>query len=115
MKRGEIWLVNLDPTIGAEIKKTRPAVIVSNNAMGKLPLRIIVPITAWNEKFRQADWHVFLQASPTNGLSKDSSADTFQVRSISERRLVKRLGKAGGKEMQEIQASLMVSLDLNSK
>ncbi|MDP2965956.1 MAG: type II toxin-antitoxin system PemK/MazF family toxin, partial [Pelolinea sp.] len=38
MKRGEIWLVNLDPMTGAEIQKTRPAVIVSNDALGKLPL-----------------------------------------------------------------------------
>ena len=45
MRQGEIWLINLDPTIGAEIKKTRPAVIVSDDAIGKLPLKIIVPIT----------------------------------------------------------------------
>ena len=115
MRRGEIWIVNLDPTIGAEIKKTRPAVIVSNDAMGKLPLKIIVPITGWDEKFKQADWHVFLQANRTNGLSKDSSADTFQVRSISERRLVKKLGKVGEKEMQQIQAGLTISLDMDSK
>ena len=38
MQRGEIWLINLDPTIGAEIKKTRPAVIVSDDAIGILPL-----------------------------------------------------------------------------
>ena len=42
MKRGEIWLLNLDPTIGAEIKKTRPAVIVNHDHLGKLPLKIIV-------------------------------------------------------------------------
>ena len=45
MKQGEIWLISLDPAIGAEIKKTRPAVVVNNNALGKLPLKIIVPIT----------------------------------------------------------------------
>ncbi|TVQ09158.1 MAG: type II toxin-antitoxin system PemK/MazF family toxin [Balneolaceae bacterium] len=48
MKQGEIWLINLDPTIGAEFKKTRPAVIVSHNALGKLPLKIIVPITVFS-------------------------------------------------------------------
>ena len=45
MNRGEIWLINLDPTIGAEIKKTRPVVIVSSNAVGILPLRVVVPLT----------------------------------------------------------------------
>jgi mRNA interferase MazF len=45
MKRGEIWLINLEPTIGAEIKKSRPAIIVNDDALGKLPLKIIVPLT----------------------------------------------------------------------
>jgi len=47
MRRGKIWLINLDPTIGAEIKKTRPAVIVNDDAIGSLPLKVIVPITEW--------------------------------------------------------------------
>lgn len=45
MKQGEIWLVSLDPTIGSEIRKTRPAIIVNDNTLGKLPLKIIVPLT----------------------------------------------------------------------
>jgi len=47
MKQSEIWLINLDPTIRAEIKKTRPAIIVNDDALGKLPLKIIVRITRW--------------------------------------------------------------------
>ena len=43
MKQGDIWLINLDPTIGAEIKKTRAGVIVNDDTLGKLPLKIIVP------------------------------------------------------------------------
>ena len=46
-KRGEIWLVNFDPTIGAEIRKSRPAVVISSNAVGKLPIKLIAPITDW--------------------------------------------------------------------
>ena len=45
MKQGDIWLINLDPTIGAEIKKTRPVVIVNDNSLGKLPLKVIIPLT----------------------------------------------------------------------
>lgn len=45
--RGEIWMVNFDPTVGREIKKTRPAVVVSSNAAGKLPIKLIAPITDW--------------------------------------------------------------------
>ena len=51
MRRGEIWLINLDPTVGAEIKKTRPAVVVSDDAIGVLPLKVIVPVTEWKERY----------------------------------------------------------------
>ena len=44
MLKGDVWLINLDPTIGAEIKKTRPAVIVSEDAIGVLPLKVVVPV-----------------------------------------------------------------------
>jgi mRNA interferase MazF len=50
MRRGEIWLIDLTPTVGVEIKKTRPAVIVNSDALGKLPLSIIVPITDWKDR-----------------------------------------------------------------
>jgi len=43
--RGEVWLINLDPTVGQEIRKTRPAVIVSDDSVGVLPLKVIVPLT----------------------------------------------------------------------
>lgn len=56
MKQGEIWLINLDPTMGAEIKKTRPAIVVNDNSLGILPLKIIVPVTDWKEKFDIAPW-----------------------------------------------------------
>ena len=51
MQRSEVWLINLDPTIGAEIRKVRPAVIVNDDAIGLLPLKIIVPITDMSEFF----------------------------------------------------------------
>ena len=47
MNNGDIWLINLDPTIGAEIQKTRPAIIVNSDAVGILPLKIIAPLTDW--------------------------------------------------------------------
>jgi mRNA-degrading endonuclease toxin of MazEF toxin-antitoxin module len=50
MKQNEIWLINLDPTIGAEIKKTRPAVIINDNALGKLPLEIARKIGAIDDE-----------------------------------------------------------------
>ena len=60
MKQGEIWLINLDPTVGAELKKTRPAVIVNDDALGKLPLKIIVPITDWKDRYLQKFYQLML-------------------------------------------------------
>ena len=52
-KRGEIWLVDFDPAVGAEIRKARPAVVISVKDIGRLPLRIVVPITDWKLAFRK--------------------------------------------------------------
>lgn len=79
MNRGDLWIINLDPTLGAEIKKTRPAIIVNNNAIGILPLKVIVPITDWKDRYSVAPWMVKIEPNETNGLDKSSVADTFQV------------------------------------
>lgn len=77
MSRGEIWLINLDPTIGAEIQKTRPAIIVNDDDIGILPLKVIVPITDWKERYSIAPWMVRLEADAESGLDKNSAADAF--------------------------------------
>ena len=112
MKRGAVWEVNLDPTIGAEIKKIRPCVVVSRDALARLPLKIIVPLTEWDQRFETAPWHVPVEPTPENGLSKKSSADTYQVRSISEKRLVRRLGILSDQVMERIGDGLALSLAL---
>ena len=76
-KRGEIWLVNFDPSTGAEIRKIRPAVVVSLDSIGRLPLRMVVPLTDWKPHYGQFPWMVELPASSANGLAKDSGADAF--------------------------------------
>jgi mRNA interferase MazF len=102
MKRGEIWLVNLDPTMGSEIKKTRPAVIISSDLVGILPLKIIVPFTDWKDRYISAAWMVRIDPDGNNGLSKPSAADGLQVRSVSQQRLVKRLGTLSALQVAQI-------------
>jgi len=114
MRRGEIWLINLDPTIGAEIRKTRPAVIVSTDGLGVLPLRVIVPITDWKNSFAKANWMVKLEANTQNGLSKLSTADCFQVRSVSQRRMVKKIGEITPHKMSAIEQALAVVLKIKN-
>jgi len=106
MKQGDIWLINLDPTIGAEIKKTRPAVIVNNNSLGKLPLKVIVPLTDWKDSYEIAPWMVKIKPDEENNLKKVSSADCFQVRSISEQRFVKQIGLVENNKMDQIREGL---------
>ena len=113
MKKGEVWIINLDPTVGAEIMKTRPCILVGNDAIGRLPLKIIVPVTDWNTAFLNASWHVPIEKREENGLTKKSSADTFQVRSVSERRLVKRIGVISDDVLARIKDALKISLDLD--
>lgn len=112
MKRGEVWLVNLDPTIGSEIKKTRPAVIVNTDSLGKLPLKVIVPVTDWKNHYSIAPWMVKIMPAAQNGLRKISSADCFQVRSVSEIRLTKKLGRLGQEQMDQIAQGLAAILQI---
>jgi len=114
MKQGEIWLINLDPTIGAEIKKTRPTIIVSDNSLGKLPLKVIVPITDWKEKYNLAPWMVKIEPNSKNGLLKDSSADCFQVRSVSQERFIRKLGLISDLILEEIKSGLSKVLSIEN-
>ncbi|MBM4425343.1 MAG: type II toxin-antitoxin system PemK/MazF family toxin [Chloroflexi bacterium] len=113
MRRGEVWLINLDPTIGAEIKKTRPAVIVSDDAIGRLPLRVIVPVTDWKDRYAIAPWMVKLEPDAENGLHKPSAADAFQVRSVSQERFVNRIGQVSESSLGEIAGALAVVLSIH--
>jgi mRNA interferase MazF len=107
MKQGEIWLIDLDPTVGAEIKKTRPAVIINDDQLGILPLKIIVPITDWKEHYRVAPWMIEINPTDQNGLFKKSSIDCFQIRSVSNTRLIKRIGSITLSEIFQIQNGLL--------
>jgi mRNA interferase MazF len=106
MKQNDIWLIDLDPTIGAEIQKKRPAIIVNDNALGKLPLKVIVPITDWKDRYDIAPWMVKIEPDNINGLSKTSAADCFQVRSLSQERLIKKIGSIDDNTLADIKQAL---------
>lgn len=110
MKNGEVWLVNFEPQVGQEIKKTRPAIIVNDNSLGVLPLKIVVPLTDWTKE--QKSWMVLLYPNHLNGLSKASFADCFQVKSLSEKRFVKKIGVLTELESAEVKVSLAKVLGL---
>jgi mRNA interferase MazF len=110
-KRSEVWLVSLDPTIGAEIRKTRLVVIISSDFVGKLPLKIVVPITDWKTTFDSDLWHIRLDPSAENGLTKISAVDALQVRSINIRRFIRKLGIVPIADLQEITSAIAAIIE----
>ena len=111
MRQGEIWEINLSPTVGAEIKKKRPGVIINDDAIGILPLKVIVPITAWKDRYHGAIWMVRIEPDNENNLTKISAIDTFQIRSISTKRLLKRIGLLSSKVLDEVKTAVKAVID----
>jgi len=111
MRQGQIWEINFSPTVGAEIKKKRPAVIINDDAIGVLPLRVIVPITEWKENFYGAVWIVKIDPNSYNNLTKSSAIDCFQIRSILTRRFLRKIGSVSPKILNEIKAAVKAVID----
>lgn len=111
VKRGDIWLVNLDPTIGHEIKKFRPAVLIQNDLGNKYsPITILAPITSQNIE-KTCPIEVILDKK-SSGLEKISKVLLNQIRAIDKRRLIKKLGKIDYETMVKIDDSIKISLGL---
>jgi len=109
VKRGDVWLVNLDPTIGHEIKKSRPAVIIQNDFGNKYsPITIIAPITS--QKIEKI--YPFEVLLTNKFLDKDSKALLNQIRAIDRIRLIKRLGKLDADALKKIDEAIKISLGL---
>jgi len=101
-----VWDVRFDPSVGAEMKKVRPAVVISEDTIGRLPLRIVVPITDWKPNYGAYPWFIHLPTSGTNGLSKDSGADAFQVKSVSVNRFVTLRGTLTDGQLDDIASAI---------
>ncbi len=110
-KRGEIWLVGFDPTIGSEIRKTRPAIVISSDAVGRLPIKLVARITDWKEHYAAHIWHVRIDPSRENGLVKTSAADALQLRGMDHRRFVRKLGEVSPITLQQIVLSVTAVIE----
>ncbi len=111
MRQGEIWEINLSPTVGAEIKKKRPAVIINDDAIGILPLKVIVPITEWKDRFQGAIWLVRIEPDNENKLMKPSAIDTYQIRSVSAKRFLRKTGSVSSNVLDEIKTAIKAVID----
>lgn len=111
IRRGHIWLANLNPTLGTEIQKTRPVVAVNSDEIGVLPIRLIAPITEWKDSFAGNVWHVRLEPNIINGLTKASAVDTLQLRGIDTRRFVRKIGEVSPSIMQLIVTAIATVIE----
>jgi mRNA interferase MazF len=114
-KRGEVWLVDLNPTRGQEIQKTRPAVVVSSDLFDRIALKIAIPITSWQSKFSDRPFMVRIAANTDNGLDVDSAGNILQIRSLSTERFVKQLGQVSPEILEELLAGLIICTDYELK
>lgn len=108
MKRGEIYFANLNPTVGAEIRKKRPVLIVSNNANNKAASTVtVIPITSNTSKIYPFE---VLMEIKDSGLLKRSKAQCHQIRTISKIRIA---GKKAGVVNKEIMLKINTALKLH--
>jgi mRNA interferase MazF len=110
-KRGEVYLVNFDPTVGAEIKKTRPALVIQNDIGNRYsPIIIVAAITSsFDDTLYPTE---VLIAPPEGGVLVPSIAALNQIRSVDIRRLTQRLGALKPETMERVDRALKISVGL---
>ena len=110
MKPGELYWINLDPPIGDEIQKRRPVAVVNGGHEKHLRLSIVVPITNWNALWDDNPFFVTLEPDSMNGLTKKSAVDCFQIRAISYKRFLGKIGKISKAELTSIKKAISLIL-----
>ncbi len=105
MKRCEVWWVNFDPSVGGEIKKKRPAVIISNDSSNKFLNRVqVVPLTSKTDRLYPSEALVLFEG-------KENKAMADQLATVSKLRLLSRAGVISDEDMQKIEKAIKIQLD----
>ena len=110
-RRGEIYLVHFDPTVGYEIQKTRPAVIIQNDVSNRYsPITIVAAIST---RFSEPPFPREVVIEPEeSGLPKRSAVIVNQIRSVDRQRLARKLGQISGQRLRQLDEAIKISLGL---
>jgi mRNA interferase MazF len=107
MKRREVWWVNFDPSVGGEIRKKRPAVIIGNDASNTFPNRVqVVPLTSRTDRLYPSEALVVFEG-------KDCKAMADQLATVSKSRLFRRAGILSAEDMRRVEEALKIQLDIS--
>ena len=111
INQGEIWMVNFEPSIGSEIQKLRPAIVVNDDRIGRFGIKIVVPITKWKEQYINYPWIIKIIPDDINKLSKDSSIECFQIKSFAVDRFDKKIGEIDKSLLFQIHTTIAKTLN----
>lgn len=110
-RRGEVWIVDFNPSRGAELYKSRPAIVVSSDHLGVLPTKLVVPLTGWKAIFEHNPWHVRVEPTTDNGLNQVDAADALQLVCVSTERMKRRLGRVSASVLEDVVAAVALVIE----